>query len=135
MKRRIAFLVVVAHLILVPSQAMAALCFSVCNQYAPCDRACQQYGGGPTTTCGAWGDCQGPCQPNYQPVSSTQIGAYSINYFSPNSCDHVVVKRVTWHDSNCVGSVDYTTCFSTVDGSRNDHFCCSFFFCGGQITC
>jgi hypothetical protein len=136
MKRRIAFFVVGIFLLLVPSEAMAALCLSVCNQYAPCDRVCQMYGGGPFTTCGDWGDCQGPCQPNFQPVSGTAIGAFQVNYYSPNRCEHIVVERLTWHDThNCPGSSDYTTCHYYVNAQRNDHQCCYYYACFGQTSC
>jgi len=73
MTRRIAVLVVGAFLLLVPTQAMAYLCLSVCNQFAPCDRVCQKWGGGPFTTCGEWGDCQGSGS-----LLSAQPGAETI---------------------------------------------------------
>jgi hypothetical protein len=136
MKRGFALFALGAVLLLVPSMASAALCLSVCNQYAPCNRVCQMYGGGPSTTCGAWGDCQGPCQPNFQAVSGTALGAFQVNYFSPNRCDHVVVQQTTWHDTNnCPGSTDYTTCGYYVNASRNDHLCCSFYACFGATSC
>jgi hypothetical protein len=122
---------------LAPAAARAYLCLNVCNQYAPCDRVCQMYGGGPFTTCGAWGDCQsGNCTPNYQAVSSTALGAFQVDYYAPDRCDHIVVQQTTWHDTyNCPGSSDYTTCGYYVNASRSDHLCCSFFFCGGQTSC
>jgi hypothetical protein len=37
--------------------------------------------------------------------------------------------------NSCPGSSDYTTCFSQVNATRNDHLCCYLYWCGGQLSC
>ncbi len=138
MKRGLLFGIVGALLLVAAAEAQSTLCLSICNQYAPCDRACRQYSGGPWTTCGAWGQCQsGGCTKNWQPVSVTNVGALQVLFYSPtNSCQHWVVQNTTWHDANnCPGSTDFTTCSYFIDASRNDHNCCLFFGCWGQQSC
>lgn len=136
-KKGILFGVVGAFLLVASVEAQSTLCLSICNQYAPCDRACRQYSGGPWTTCGAWGDCQsGVCYPNWQAVSVTNLGSIEVNYYNPNQCEHRIVQNITWHDThNCPGSSDYTTCSYFIDATRNDHLCCYIFGCGGQTSC
>lgn len=138
MMGRIALFVIGSLLVLTPRAESVLLCDVNCTETTSCSQKCREYVGGPQLTCGEWGVCQsgGGCYPNYQPVSGTPIGAFQVNYYNPNSCQHIVLERLTWHDqNNCPGSSDYQTCHSYVNATRDDHFCCYFYTCGGQTSC
>jgi hypothetical protein len=137
----IAVLVTVAVALLGAGAASAEECWEVCTPSTPCDTECgwDEGKGGPVT-CGEQGlSCDpGPqtCYPNYQVVSTTPIGAFAQYFYFPFSCDHIVLYQRTHHDVNeCPGSSDYTTCFYSVNASRNDHQCCVYYWCGGQTSC
>jgi hypothetical protein len=132
-------LAIAACFILFQPAEAAAYCDTACTETTPCSRLCREAPREPFITCGDYGVCQGgggTCNPNYQPVSGTPIGAFQVNYYFPISCDHIVVQNITWHDqNNCPGSADYTTCSYYINATRPDHLCCYYFWCGGQTSC
>jgi hypothetical protein len=133
MKRQLTWLGAASFLLLVPVQASAQLCLSVCNQYAPCDRVCRQYGGGPWTTCGEWGDCQS-CNPNYQVISSHLDAVFPVDNFS--TCDEVAAYSNVFHDvNNCAGSQDYIGCSYGTIHTHGYGGCCLDVYCGGSGPC
>jgi len=89
------------------------------EDYYNCHEDCEEPGGG--------------CNPNYQP-SGGMIGAFAVDYWFANYCEHYVAYQHTWHDVNeCPGSSDYTTCYHAQDGSiPAAGYCCSFYYCGGS---
>jgi len=139
--------VVAVVALLAPSPAAAAgQCSSVCTPSTQCWKLCRDgYGEESFTTCGEYGICDdgggggggGGCTPNYQVISTTAIGSFQVNYYSPTThCDFIVLYQNTWHDQNqCAGSSDYTTCFYQTQASRPDLFCCYYYYCFGQTTC
>jgi hypothetical protein len=133
MKRQLTLLGASSLLLLVPVQASAQQCLSVCNQYAPCDRVCRMYAGGPWTTCGQWGDCQ-TCHPNYQVISSHLDAIFWVDYFS--TCDEIAVYSGVFHDvNNCPGSQDYVGCANSKIHTHGYGGCCLDVYCGGSGPC
>jgi hypothetical protein len=140
MRRPLVLTLVAVALLLGASTAFAAECWEVCNPSVPCDTECgYDPGKGGPVTCGEQGlacDDGGACYPSYQLAGTTALGAFAVYYYSPVSCDHVVLYQNTYHDvNNCPGSSDYTTCFYWTNASRQDHLCCYYYYCGGQTTC
>ena len=132
--------VLATSILLAPGLALADDCPDVCTSSTPCDTECGwDPGKGGPVTCAEYGVCDeggGSCTPNYQIVSSTAIGGFPVFYYSPTSCDYVLVVEYTWHDvNNCPGSSDYTSCGYATHASRPDHQCCTYYWCGGQTSC
>lgn len=94
MKRRMLFGVVGAFLLAASAQAQTTLCLWICNQYAPCDRPCRLYGGGPWTTCGEWGDCQGSgAAATSQALNVTKPSSLEAEIFAPaDSCEPPIAQ-------------------------------------------
>jgi hypothetical protein len=84
MKRGMLFGIVGAFLLAASAQAQTTLCLWICNEFAPCDRPCRLYGGGPWTTCGAWGDCQGSGLAAVSPaLSAPKSDSLQAEIFAP----------------------------------------------------
>ncbi len=126
---------------LFPSAAQAATCSSVCTTTSSCDLSCTAFGGGEPeiTTCGNWGRCAYPppptsCTSNWVTTSSTPVGGFSRQSFAPPGCDYYGVYRITQHDTNNC-KPDRVYCQSTFIAFRSDYACCTYYWCGGTISC
>lgn len=114
-------------------------CETACSCNGSCTTVCLDGFGG-NTTCGAHGVCQGmcpTCSPNYQPVSSTPIGAWEVNDFGANRCEHWVAYEVLKRDVNqCNPEVwpDRRCCTESLNATAGLNQCCAQFQCGG-VTC
>jgi hypothetical protein len=109
-------------------------CDETCTPSSPCNQACLDPDGEQgLMSCGQYGVCNPPCNPNWQAVSQTPIGAWAVDYWSQNYCEHWVAYQVTWHDVNNCGSPDYTSCYHSLNATDSPAgWCCAYYACGGS---
>lgn len=139
--RRIGLLVTLALAFVaglsLPQTAYAQSCSEVCTSSSDCDMACRLQTGpehpdDTWLTCGQYGICDYPCEPNWVTISSVFKKGVVQYYFSPIKCEYYPIYLVTQQDTRC-GQPNRSFCLTDFPITRNDHQCCTFYFCGG--TC
>ena len=123
------------------ASAQILACSNVCTPTSDCSETCKVPGAPPEQrwiTCGEYGECAyqpPPCSPNWVVTSSQPIGGFAVyDYYGIGTCDYYGVYLLTWHDANNCGDPDYQACANLEHYHRDDHLCCSFWYCGGN-TC
>lgn len=121
-------------LLALPVRAQITHCSEVCTQTTACDTTCRTQTGPiqqdeEFSTCGEWGICDAPCQPDWEVIDTESKGGFTLNYFFPERCEFYSTYLITERDMNQCGEPDRTWCYWTLTATRDDHFCCHYYFC------
>jgi hypothetical protein len=125
-------------LFLSPRGAYAGRCYLACTSTSSCSTACNAgtVKEPDITTCGDFGICSNPppptCTSNWV-TTSTAIGGFAVQSYSPLGCDYYGVSQITKHDTNNC-QPDQVSCQITFHEFRSDYACCQRYWCGGN-TC
>lgn len=131
------FGIAMTAVVLLPSAASGQSsdhCSEVCTETTSCDTSCRTETGPEQpdeefSTCGEWGVCDSSCVENWQVINSESKGGYAVNYTSPLRCEYYGTYLITERDMNHCGEPDRTWCYRRLEGTRDDHRCCEFYFC------
>lgn len=126
----LAAVVLFAH----PVRGQISHCSQVCTETTACDTTCRTQTGPfqedeEFSTCGEWGLCDASCQPDWEVINSESKGGFAINYSFPARCEFYSTYLITERDMNQCGEPDRSWCHVVLVDSRNDHFCCHYYFC------